>query len=198
MKVKVLKSNNSTEEVDLKINEAAALTDNDVALVSRVRNQALKQGTKHSKTRSEVTGHSAKPFRQKGTGRARQGSTKGPHHVGGGVAHGPKPDFTKLNLNKKYKSLVLKKALVEGMMNDTVKLIELKAGDKELRKSLDAAGKTLVIFSANNLESVKGLRNLANLEVLNWAQLSSFNLLNRSNVLIDIDCQEELVNLLNK
>src|SRR5688572_10330331 len=107
MKVKVLKLNNSSSQIDLKI-EGEARTQGrlmrDVALVARVRNQANKQGTKKAKTRTEVVGHSAKPYKQKHTGRARQGSTKGPHHRGGGVAHSILPDFKKLSINKKQKS----------------------------------------------------------------------------------------------
>lgn len=198
MKVKVIKSNNVVEEVDVAVKEEVVLSEAEVALISRVRNQAQKQGTKSAKTRSEVVGHSAKPFRQKGTGRARQGSTKAPHHVGGGVAHGPKPDFTKLNLNKKFKSLVLKKMLVESIKNDGLSFVDVKGANKGLRKAVGNDVRTLVVLNKENNDAIKFLRNLSNVDVLRWDQLSSFNLLNFKNILVDSDCKDELVNLLNK
>jgi len=77
----------------------------------------LRQGTASTKTRAEVRGGGRKPFRQKGTGRARQGSTRAPHMVGGGVVHGPKPrDYTK-KVNKKVRKLALKSALAVKINN---------------------------------------------------------------------------------
>lgn len=198
MKVNVKQFNKSDVVFDLEVKEVKPLTNLDLATVTRVRNQNEKQGTKKVKDRSEVRGHAAKPFKQKGTGRARQGSTKGPHHVGGGIAHGPTMDTTKLKLTNKYKSLILKKMLVESINNENLMFVDLTADKKTLRNQLNEEGKVLVVFSPTHSETVRGFRNVSNLELLGVLKLSTYKILNYKTLLFDIECKDELAKILSK
>lgn len=111
----------------------------------------LRQGTASTKTRAEVRGGGRKPFKQKGSGRARQGSTRAPHMVGGGVVHGPKPRSYAKKVNKKVRKLALRSALVAKI--NAGSLIVLDDFSLEIPKT-----KTFVEFSkAVNLESAKQL-----------------------------------------
>lgn len=112
---------------------------------------ALRQGTASTKTRAEVRGGGRKPFRQKGTGRARQGSTRAPHMVGGGVVHGPKPRNYEKKVNKKVRKLALRSALAAKINNGS--LIVLDDFALETPKT-----KTFVNFS--NAISLTGLKQL--------------------------------------
>ncbi len=112
---------------------------------------AMRQGTASSKTRAEVRGGGRKPFRQKGTGRARQGSTRAPHMVGGGVVHGPKPRSYDKKVNKKVRKLALRSALSAKVANGDV--IVLDAFALETPKT-----KTIINFTkAAELEGRKQL-----------------------------------------
>ena len=85
---------------------------------------ALRSGTASTKTRAEIRGTGAKPFRQKGTGRARQGSSKSPIHVGGGIAFGPKPRVYYKKVNKKVRQLALKRAFSEKVKDANVHIVD--------------------------------------------------------------------------
>jgi large subunit ribosomal protein L4 len=198
MKVAVLKLNNNSSTTDLDLSNENKLNLKDVALVNRVRNQALKQGTKHVKTRSEVVGGKKKPFRQKGTGNARQGSTVSAHHVGGGVAHGPMPDFSKLKLNKKFKTQVLRDTIFNIIENNKLSFVELSDNKKDLRGFFIAKPKSLLIYSDVNKDLTKFIRNLGNVDLVRMGNLSPFDLIHSDNVYVDLGCKEELVNILKK
>ena len=109
-----------------------------LAVVSYLANQ--RQGTQSTLTRSEVSGGGAKPWRQKGTGRARQGSTRSPQWTHGGIALGPKPRKYTVNLNKKVKRLAMKSALSskvaagEMMVVNKVELLQCSRALRQLRK----------------------------------------------------------------
>ena len=120
-----------------------------------------RQGTASAKTRAEVRGGGRKPFRQKGTGRARQGSTRAPHMVGGGVVHGPKPrDYTK-KVNKKVRKLALRSALSAKVMSGEIFVIDTMDFEKPRTK-------TIVEFSKKlNIEGTKQLYVLSDLTVDN-------------------------------
>ena len=120
-------------------------------LVNYLANQ--RQGTQSTKTRAEVSGGGRKPWRQKGTGRARQGSIRAPHWVGGGVALGPKPRSYNYTVNKKEKRLAIKSCLSSKVLEnslvvvDSMPLKEIKT--KEMAKALTnlkVEGKTLILF----------------------------------------------------
>ena len=146
------------------------------AVVAYNANQ--RQGTKSTLTRSEVRGHAKKPWRQKKTGRARHGSTKGPQWTGGGVVFAPKPrDFSK-KMNKTAKRLALLSALSTKIAEGGVKVLdkfELSAKTKDAQAFLDAfkfTGKTIVV-NAENSENIK--RATANIKNLNIAEIDLLN-----------------------
>jgi len=194
MKVKVLKGD-SAKDIDLDIKLDANLTEYAIGVLNRVALQNLKQGTKLAKGRSEVRGRSAKPFRQKGTGNARQGSRKGPHMRGGGVAHGPKPDYKKLGLNKKFKEVVTKKLLSKYMNDGNFSFVDLKEDVKGLRKEL-GSNKSLVVYDLNNAENVRPIRNLPKVRLIGFPSISPLNLLNYKKVYFDLEIKEKVLEIL--
>jgi len=139
-----------------------------MAVVQYLANQ--RQGTKSTKTRAEVRGGGAKPWRQKGTGRARQGSTRSPQWTGGGVVFAPKPRDFSIKLNKKMKRLALKSALTDKLQSgelivlDSLELPEIKT--KSMQTVCDSlklskafivmdSGSENVVLSARNIQGIK-------------------------------------------
>ncbi len=128
-----------------------------------------RQGTQSTKTRAEVRGGKAKPFRQKGTGRARQGSSVGPHQIGGGVAFAPKPRSYRFSLNKKQKRLALKSALSQKYRSgslvilDNLKMDEIKTKKfVEILDNIKVDTSCLVVLAQKDDIVVKSARNLSN------------------------------------
>jgi large subunit ribosomal protein L4 len=201
MKVKYLKLDNSVSEIDLSIDlgkQSKSTLEYEVALLSRIRNQALKQGTKSTKDRAQVQGKSAKPYKQKGTGRARQGSRKGPHFVGGGVSHGPTIDTTKLYLNKKAKSVFFKRLVANFIDTEVLNFVDINGESKSVRKFFSSYPKSLVVYSAENLENSRKLQNLKGVELLRVDQINAYDFLGYKKVFIDEKAQNDLINLLNR
>lgn len=138
------------------------------AIVQYLANQ--RQGTKSAKTRAEVRGGGRKPWKQKGTGRARQGSIRAPQWTGGGVVFAPKPRDFSFKLNKKVKRLALKSALSskvnEGkfIVLDELKLNEIKT--KEMQKVLNSlkVDKGLIVLENDNRNVVLSTRNIPNVK----------------------------------
>ena len=134
-------------------------------------NANQRQGTKSTLTRSEVRGHAKKPWRQKGTGRARQGSTKGPQWTGGGVVFAPKPrDFSK-KVNKQKKRLALLSALSEKIRQKEVTVLDKFEFDSAKTKNAQAfvdafkfKGNTLVVSDKNAKEVVLSCKNIPTLD----------------------------------
>lgn len=198
MKLKLLKLDNTVSDVEIKFEvKSSENLESDLALIARVKNQAQKQGTKLAKGRSEVRGHKAKPYKQKGTGRARQGSTAGPHQTGGGISHGPKQDYTSLSLNKKFKGVVLKRFLADYISNNQLSFIDLTGDNKAVRAFFSTDVKTLVIFSKDNVLTARSVSNLQKVSSLNMQNLSVFNVINYERILVDVNSKDELVNILN-
>lgn len=194
MTVKVLK-NRQFEEVEFDVNYPQPIvTDYALALLNRVVLQNSKQGTKKAKDRSDVNGTTAKPFRQKGTGKARQGSRKGPHMRGGGVAHGPKPDFKKLKLNKEFKRKLTKEILRKYMDVGSLLFVDLGAEKTFLRYELNKE-KSLLVYHVSNLEGLKKVRNLPNLVTLSFNSISPLKFLNFNKIYFDIIICNQLVEL---
>lgn len=145
---------------------------------------ARRRGTASTKTRAEVRGGGRKPWRQKGLGRARQGSIRAPHWVGGGVAHGPKPrDYTQ-RTPKKMKRLALKSALSARASEDAVMVVEDIdwAGPKTkqavtLLDAMGAGGKTLVVL--NSLDGIAGrsFRNLPEVRLCEPGHITPYDVL---------------------
>lgn len=151
------------------------------AVVQYLANQ--RQGTKSTKTRAEVRGGGRKPWRQKGTGRARQGSIRSPQWTGGGVVFAPKPRDFSFKLNKKVKRLALKSALTTKVNNekfvvvDELKLNEIKT--KEMKKVLDnlKVNKGLVVLEENNKNVVLSTRNIPNVKTAGVNTINVYDIL---------------------
>ncbi|MDD7836046.1 MULTISPECIES: 50S ribosomal protein L4 [Paenarthrobacter] len=146
---------------------------------------AARQGTHKTKTRAEVSGAGRKPFKQKGTGRARQGSIRAPHMTGGGIVHGPTPrDYTQ-RTPKKMKAAALRGALSDRARNGRIHVIaELVAGTKpsakdalaSLRSVTERKNLLVVIERANDVAALS-VRNLQDVHVLYADQLNTYDVL---------------------
>lgn len=151
------------------------------AIVQYLANQ--RQGTKSAKTRAEVRGGGRKPWKQKGTGRARQGSIRSPQWTGGGVVFAPKPRDFSFKLNKKVKRLALKSALTsrvnEGkfIVLDELKLNEIKT--KEMQKVLDnlKVNKGLVVIENGNKNVVLSTRNIPNVKTASVNTINVYDII---------------------
>ncbi len=154
-------------------------------------NANQRQGTKSTLTRSEVRGHAKKPWRQKGTGRARQGSTKGPQWTGGGIVFAPKPrDFSK-KVNKQKKRLALLSALSEKIRQKEVTVLDKfefdSAKTKNAQAFMDAfnfKGNTLVVSDKNAKEVVLSCKNIPNLDTEEVARLNTYDIVACKNLVI--------------
>jgi large subunit ribosomal protein L4 len=146
---------------------------------------AARQGTHSTKTRGEVRGGGRKPYRQKGTGRARQGSTRAPQFAGGGVVHGPQPRDYAQRTPKKMKAAALRGALSDRARYDRIHVVDsLVKGDapsakdaKVLLAGLTERKNLLVVLERGNELALKSVRNLANVHVLFADQLNTYDVL---------------------
>jgi large subunit ribosomal protein L4 len=159
-----------------------------IALIHQVvvaQQASARQGTHSTKTRGEVRGGGRKPYRQKGTGRARQGSTRAPQFAGGGVVHGPQPRNYDQRTPKKMKLAALRGALSDRARNDRVHVVSsLLSGDVPSTKSAAAAlaqvtGGThvLVVVERSDELTWKSLRNVTEVHVLEPGQLNTYDVL---------------------
>lgn len=154
-------------------------------------NANQRQGTKSTLTRSEVRGHAAKPYRQKGTGNARQGSTKGPQYRGGGVVFAPKPrDFSK-KVNKQARRLALCSALSAKLTDKELTVLDkfeiASAKTKDAQKFLDAFkfnGKVLVVSGDNSDKEFKATANIPSLETKNVELLNVYDVVSNKNIVL--------------
>ncbi|MCW2723586.1 MAG: ribosomal protein L4/L1e [Frankiales bacterium] len=146
---------------------------------------AARQGTHSTKTRGEVRGGGKKPWRQKGTGRARQGSTRAPQFVGGGVVHGPKPRDYAQRTPKKMKVAALRGALSDRVRHGRVHVVDsLSGGDLpstktaiSLLSAISERKHVLVIAERTDAVSWKSLRNVDNVHLLSPGQLNTYDVL---------------------
>jgi large subunit ribosomal protein L4 len=151
-----------------------------------------RQGTHQTKGRSFVSGGGRKPFRQKGTGRARQGTSRAPHHVGGGRVFGPEPRTYNMKVNKKVKRLARNSALTYKAKDSKIKIIENFDFDKPSTKkmlsileSLDLAGKKVLLCTDNPSKTiVKSAGNLYKVEVRDSITFSTYDILKADTVLM--------------
>jgi large subunit ribosomal protein L4 len=159
---------------------------------------AARQGTASTKTRGEVRGGGKKPYRQKGTGRARQGSTRAPQFTGGGVVHGPQPRSYEQRTPKKMKAAALRGALSDRARNGRVHVASaLVAGDTPSTKAITAslasistAKNILVVVQRTDELSWKSLRNLTGVHVLEPGQLNTYDVLISDDVIFTLDALE--------
>ena len=160
-----------------------------IAVVNYLANQ--RQGTQSTLTRSEVSGGGKKPWRQKGTGRARQGSTRAPQWYHGGVALGPKPRSYRFTINKKVRRLAMKSALSAKLAADEMIVLDsfgLEAiKTKEVAKTLSAIGagkKTLIVLPEKDDVIYKSARNIAGVKVSLVSTLNVYDMLNCSKIVL--------------
>ena len=166
-------------------------------LVNYLANQ--RQGTQSTKTRAEVRGGGKKPWRQKGTGRARQGSIRAPQWIKGGIALGPKPRSYKYTVNKKEKRLAIKSVLSSKVLEkeltvlDKIELKEIKT--KSMVKALSALkleGKTLIVLPENNTNVVMSARNIEGVKTISANNINVFDLLKYNNLVLPVDTVKKL------
>ena len=161
-------------------------------LVNFLANQ--RQGTQSTKTRAEVRGGGRKPWRQKGTGRARQGSIRAPQWIKGGIALGPKPRSYKYQVNKKEKRLAIKSCLSSKVLEnqlvvvDSLPFKEIKT--KEMAKTLTnlkVEGKTLILLPEKNETVQKSARNIEGVKITLVNTINVYDLLKYNNLVVTLD-----------
>jgi large subunit ribosomal protein L4 len=169
-----------------------------IALMHQVvtaQRAAARQGTHSTKTRGEVRGGGRKPYRQKGTGRARQGSTRAPQFAGGGVVHGPKPRDYSQRTPKKMIAAALRAALSDRARNSRIHAVtELVAGQTPSTKSARAflgtitdRKQVLVVIGRSDEAGTKSVRNLPGVHVLAPDQLNTYDVLRADDVVFSVE-----------
>lgn len=160
-----------------------------LCVVAYLANQ--RQGTQSTLTRSEVSGGGKKPWKQKGTGRARQGSTRSPQWYHGGIAHGPKPRSYRKDVNKKVKRLAIKSALSakaadeEIVVLDELKLDAIKTKDMvNVLNSLETGKKVLIVLPEKDDIIYRSARNIAGVKTTLVNTLNVYDILNCDSLLI--------------
>jgi large subunit ribosomal protein L4 len=156
---------------------------------------AARQGTHSTKRRGEVSGGGRKPYRQKGTGRARQGSTRAPQYRGGGVVHGPKPRDYSQRTPKKMIAAALRGALSDRARNDRIHAVtELVAGQspstksaKEFLGTLTERKKVLLVIGRSDQVGALSARNLPGVHVISPDQLNTYDVLNADDVVFSVE-----------
>lgn len=145
---------------------------------------ARRAGTQSTKTRSEVAGGGAKPYRQKGTGHARQGSIRAPHYTGGGIALGPKPRSYAQRTPKKMIKLALRSALSDRANDERVVVVDGWGIDqpktklaKQALAALGLDGTVLVVLGRDDAAAALSFRNLPNVQVIDVAELNAYDVL---------------------
>lgn len=182
------------EEVfGIKPNEAVVHS----VLVNYLANQ--RQGTQSTKTRSEVRGGGKKPWRQKGTGRARQGSIRAPQWIKGGIALGPKPRSYQYRVNKKEKRLAIKSILSSKVLENNLVVVD-QFDLKEIKtkqmatamKNLKVAEKALIMLPTGDEKVQKSARNLEGVRTSSVATINVFDLLKYKKLVVTVDAVKKL------
>jgi large subunit ribosomal protein L4 len=200
-KVKVFKQDGSPAGSITLNDEVFGIEPNEYAVYEAVKNIRAnrRQGTQSAKTRSEVRGGGRKPFRQKGTGRARQGSRVAPNHVGGGIVFAPKPRDYSYKIPRKVKRLAMKSVLsaklkdgelivVEGLTFEAPKtkdMIAFLAGVK-------AEKKVLIVTASKDENVVRSASNIPGVETANTGSLNVYDILNHISFIVTKDAVRKL------
>ena len=167
------------------------------ALVNYLANQ--RQGTQSTKTRAEVSGGGRKPWRQKGTGRARQGSIRAPQWIKGGIALGPKPRSYSYRINKKEKQLAIRSLLSAKVLDNELTVVDKleveEAKTKVMAKALTdlkVEGKTLIVLPENNQNVLMSSRNIEGVKTITANNINVFDLLKYTNLILPVDTVKKL------
>ena len=166
-------------------------------LVNYLANQ--RQGTQSTKTRAEVSGGGRKPWRQKGTGRARQGSIRAPQWIKGGIALGPKPRSYKYTVNKKERRLAIRSVLSSKVLEKELTVVD-KLEVKEIKTKtmvkaladMKVEGKTLIILPENNKNVLMSSRNIEGVKTIVANNINIFDLLKYTNLILPVDTVKKL------
>ena len=166
-------------------------------LVNYLANQ--RQGTQSTKTRAEVSGGGRKPWRQKGTGRARQGSIRAPQWIKGGIALGPKPRSYKYTVNKKERRLAIKSILSSKVLENNLVVVD-KMDVKEIKTktmvaaldSLKVTGKTLIMLPEKNENVQKSARNIEGVKTTLINTINVYDLLKYNKLVVTLDTVKKL------
>lgn len=179
---------------DIELNEAIfGIEVNEHVVYEVVKNQLAnrRQGTQSAKTRAEVRGGGKKPWRQKGTGRARQGSIRAPQWKGGGVVFAPKPRDYSYQVPKKVRRLAMKSVLTSKVVENELKVLDALTIDsfstkkaKEILKNLNVETKTMVVLSEGNEMIVKSFKNLPKVETVVVDYMNVYDLMRFDNLII--------------
>ena len=167
-----------------------------MAVKSQLANN--RQGTQKAKTRSEVSGGGRKPYRQKGTGHARQGSTRAPQWTGGGTVFAPVPRDYSFKMNRKEKRAALCSALTSRVQEDKLKVLEeLKLDEvktKKFKEVLDNLGveKALVVINENDQNLVLSARNVADVKMAQTNTINVFDILKYDTVILTKDAVKDI------
>lgn len=191
---------NKAGTIDLNENVFGVEVNQDVmheVVVNYLANQ--RQGTQSTLTRTEVRGGGIKPWRQKGTGRARQGSIRAPQWVGGGVAIGPKPRDYRYSVNKKVRQLALKSALSSKVEeNELIVLESLECSEYktkqivEMLKNLGVSEKALIVLPENDKKVVNSARNIRGVDTTFVGAINTYEVLNHTKCIILKDAVAKL------
>ena len=166
-------------------------------LVNYLANQ--RQGTQSTKTRAEVRGGGKKPWRQKGTGRARQGSIRAPQWIKGGIALGPKPRSYRYTINKKERRLAIKSVLSSKVLENQLTVVDKIAFDEIKTKNMVTAlnnlkveGKTLIMLPEKDENVQKSARNIEGVKTTLVNTINVYDLLKYKNLVITLDTVKKL------
>ena len=158
-----------------------------------------RQGTQSTKTRAEVRGGGKKPWRQKGTGRARQGSIRAPHWIKGGIALGPKPRNYTYRINKKEKKLAVRSILSSKVVENNIVVVnkfdfdEIKTREMaESLKNLKVDSKALIVIADKDEKVQKSARNIEGVRTTSAATINAYDLLNYKKLVITVDAVKKL------
>lgn len=204
-KIEVLNINGETAS-KIELNENIwGITPNDAVLYDALRlaRNNQRQGTADTKTRSEVSGGGKKPWRQKGTGRARQGSTRAPHWPGGGIVFGPHPRSYAIKMNRKERRLALKSALAYKALESN--LIVVDSFNIETSKTKDAKAtlanfktgkKVLIVVDELNDNLILSTRNLNNVLLLTVNEINTYDVVLADTMIITENALKQLEEVL--
>ncbi len=150
-----------------------------------------RQGTQSTLTRTEVSGGGKKPWKQKGTGRARQGSTRAPQWIHGGVALGPKPRSSRLSMNRKVKKVAMISALSSKVAAGEMIVVNAITAENfktktmvEMLAAIGAAKKTLVVLAENDAKVIKSFANIAGVKTTQASNVNVYDILNCDSLVV--------------
>ena len=187
---------------DIELNEAIfGIEVNEHVVYEVVKNHLAnrRQGTQSAKTRAEVRGGGRKPWRQKGTGRARQGSIRAPQWKGGGVVFAPKPRSYRYSVPKKVRRLAMKSVLSSKVLEGELRILDALTIDafstkkaKEILKNLSLETKTMIVLPEGNEKIVKSFANLPKVETVVVDYMNVYDLLRFDNLVIVKDALSKI------